>query len=474
MAFGASIVLCVMKIKLFLNCTNVVVALVSIFVFSLFPGSLFGDGITIQSVSAAALQHSIELKKQQKKLDIQNTEIQAAYAETLPKLDTQYTLNYADYSVSGRDALANIVVGVEPVSVYPVRPSRYKSGFDTTLTQMLYSGGKISANIDLNKLKYEQEKIDYALLKESILTSSLESFWGYRLAFQENQYYHYCLASLALKKHSSDLKKIQGLTSHYQDIELELASLNTHEDAEKARLQCQTKFADLQLMTQLNLDDVTPIIFMQTGAQLERFWTQLTTGLSDEDLTLDRQRLEIQMRQQNQIIEDSRFLPELLFQSGINYFNSDDSRLDKAAGNLKYGSLYAEITVKWNWFNGFKDKARSEKAALEKELADLDFSQQKIETQVRLEQLSHSVETAFTTVKRTEKSLQLARQLLADKERLRETGNLSEEQVFESQELFKKSALNFEKSIVEVELAIIKWCQKTHRVDDYIVLKGVL
>ena len=148
--------------------------------------------------------------------------------------------------------------------------------------------------------------------------------------------------------------------------------------------------------------------------------------------------------------------------------------MDKAAGNLKYGSLYSGITVKWNWFNGFKDKARSEKAALEKEVADLDLSQKQRDKQVVLEQLSHHVAIALTNMKRTEKSLQLARQLLADKEQLKEAGKLSVEDVFESQELFKKSELNFERSIVEVELAMLKWCQKTHRVDDYIVLKGVL
>ncbi len=463
-----------MKLKLFFNCAKKSRVLMCIFFVSLFSGCLFGGEISIKSVSTAALQQSIELKKKQKRLDIQTTEIKAAWAENFPKLDSQYTLNYADYSISGRDALANIVVGETPISVYPVRPSRYKSSFDTTLTQILYSGGKISANITLNKLQYEQEKIDYLLLKESVLTTSLEAFWQYYLAFQEKQYYQFCLASLALKKQNSDLKKWQGLTTQYQDMELALAALNTQEDSEKSRLQCQTKLAELQSIIHLDLETVKPNVFMQTGTQLELVWTQLKTVVSDEDLELDRQKVEIQIRQQNQIIEDSRFLPEVFFQGGINYFNLDDDHMDKAAGNLKYGSLYSGITVKWNWFNGFKDKARSEKAALEKEVADLDLSQKQRDKQVVLEQLSHHVAIALTNMKRTEKSLQLARQLLADKEQLKEAGKLSVEDVFESQELFKKSELNFERSIVEVELAMLKWCQKTHRVDDYIVLKGVL
>lgn len=209
-----------MKFKLFFKYIKNNFVLRAILFVLLFSGCLFGGEISIKSVSTAALQQSIELKKQQKRLDVQTVEIKAAWAEVFPKLDTQYTLNYADYSVSGRDALATIVVGADPVSVYPVRPSRYKSSFDTTLTQTLYSGGRILANIALNKLRYEQEKIDYSLLKESVLTTSLEVFWQYHLAFQEKQYYQFCLASLALKKQNSDLKKSQGLTTQYQDIEL--------------------------------------------------------------------------------------------------------------------------------------------------------------------------------------------------------------------------------------------------------------
>ncbi len=172
-----------------------ILVLVFLFTFILGAFSPVWGGV-LNSLSRQAISNSKLLNKQSLQLDIQKTEIQSAWAEALPKIDTQYSASYSDYSVSGRDPLAHISVGGTPIFVYPFSPSRYKSIWDTTLTQTLYVGGRILANIDIQEFRYTQCSANYALLKETTIAQTLECYWQYALSFQEEQYFDFVSETL--------------------------------------------------------------------------------------------------------------------------------------------------------------------------------------------------------------------------------------------------------------------------------------
>ena len=433
---------------------------------------ILGAPITLPAVTNAALENSFEIKKQERKVAIQKAELQAAWSEVFPKLDTQYSVNYTDYSVSGRDPLAKINVGSELISVYPFPQAKYRGGLDISLTQSLYAGGRIMANIDIQAIRVEQELLAFQEIKESVLTASLEAFWNYYDAYLDKDFFRSCLNALQTKKQNAILKRAQGLTTRYQELGIELEILNAQEDSKKATYQCQLKYAELQAIAHSNDLPTTPNSQVQSHAQLVQRWNTLKSTNGDSDLYLKRQKLDVIIRQKMQIIESSKFLPEVGFRSGVNYFNSDNDSLKAAGQYLKYGSFFAAVTVNWNWFNGFKDAANSQKSSLEKEIAELDVTERVQSNQITTQQLTQTVENAIAGVQRTEKSYELAVELANNTEALRKVEKTTQEAVFDAQDRLRKSESNRVKACIGAELALIKWCQAAHSLDNY--TKGAL
>ncbi|NDC82318.1 TolC family protein [bacterium] len=414
--------------------------------------------ISLADVSESAVAHSVELQKQAKRIEALACEVTIATSELYPRLDAQYSASYTDYAVSGRDPLANINVGMTPVLVYPFQPSRYKNGADITLTQILFAGGKIMATIDLAKSQLEQSKIDYQIAQDQLLSSVAERYWKWICSIAEVNYYKSALDKTVGQNQSAQVRQQEGQTTPVQDLELGVLIANVTEDLLNAQTQSTAAQKDLEKITHLSLS-TSQNISIRSSAEIKKAWQRLN-GLSGIQLEQQKQVCVIEGKKLQQRIQDSRFFPEISFQSAVNYFNLDNSKF--SFDHLNYGNLYAGVTVQWNIFNGFKDLSLSRKSKLETEIAELELTLQQDTAAIELSHLTTTVETAIKDVDRTERSKLLAEKTYEVQAQKYSAHQLSKNQLADSKDLLQKSVLNYTKAAISAEMALINWSKEKH------------
>lgn len=411
--------------------------------------------------------HSIDIQKQLKNIAIRQRELTIAQAELYPQIDTQYNLNYTDMTVTGRDPLAKIRVLNEDMFVYPFPSSKYKSNFDLSLTQTLFAGGRILATIGVHNLRLDQEKIRLQQVRETLLAQAYEDYWRYVQAIREELYFKLQIDTLQSQKNNTDLKFSKGLISKINNMQIEIDLANAKEDLEQTQKNIHIQKIKLENTLNTSLPE-TISKNVRSLLQLERLWAQFCKIKSQEDPELKSLKLDLEIRSQQKTIENSRFYPEIFFQTGVDYFNSDNNSLKKAATDLKYGQSYAQIIVKWNLFNGFRDWASADKAQLEKETVEIELLTKEKQQPLALAPLTAQVENALSTVRRTQRNLELSQQFLKDHEIQLQANHLPPETLLITQESLRKSELNYAKALIEMELALVKWCRTAHTLDNYL------
>lgn len=428
--------------------------------------------MTLSYIADLATANSVDLRQSAYLVDMQKAVLEAAGADTLPKIDTQYRLTYTDHAVSGRDPLAKITLGTDVISVEPFRPSKYSATLDTSLRQTLYSGGRIEATVALQRLRLEQAENEREKVRQALLSDTMSVFLQYAQSCQETQYLHDFQQALTVKQQNLEQKKAQGLTSAMTDLEASLAVWTGRQDLEKAEKQKQQHYDALTLMTRAVFSDMQPEVSFLSSDQMSSLWQALSIVDRSLDVDLAQRQLDIFQKQQQQVIQDSVFYPEVTLRSGMNYFNVDDGDLGAAGWNLKYGHFYVALQMDWNWFNGFKDVALSRKSQLEQAWSRLAYEQVSQEKKISQSQLALAVELSILRLLEAEKTLTQAQQGFYDKQVLE--GDVTPETLLDAQFAVRKSELHIQSMSIAAEQALLHWCETTSQMDRYLKLRSAL
>lgn len=143
--------------------------------------------LTLNTYISHSISNSNKIEIQKKRIAIKEAEHQIAVSALLPKLDAAFDLNSIDYDVDGRDQLARINVLGDDITIYPVSPSKYSSSLDLSVSQTLFSGGRIFAQIGLKSLEIKQSKLGYEISLSKKQRELSKLYWTTLIAVYEKK-----------------------------------------------------------------------------------------------------------------------------------------------------------------------------------------------------------------------------------------------------------------------------------------------
>jgi len=415
--------------------------------------------ITLDSLFTMAKSNSLELKTLEKEIEVKQQDIVIAKSQLYPYINTSFKLGYNDYSTQGRDPVASVTFANEAVSVYPIQPLRYSGNLDLTLTQTLYAGKRILSTIHMQKNKLKQEFL-HKKQKESDLFFKIQlSYWTLLdLELQKNWLTSYL--NYLKKVHTMMLqKKDSGLATQQTCDEAEINALNTEEELANLESDIAVQKQKLETHIQAELPDHFTLSQMPRSKDaLQAIMKSFANNSDSQSPALQSLKTDGDISLNAISINQSRFLPQLTLQGGVNYFKTDTDNPVNTFKKLNYGNGYVILQLNYPLFTGFSNKAELQKSRIAYQLWQDKFHIEKKNAQIQETETLQALEKAVLDVARHERLLRLSRKHYQQALTLTQQGDESQLELERLHYSALKSDLLTQKSLIKIEIELAKLC----------------
>ncbi|RAP29018.1 hypothetical protein DID76_04260, partial [Candidatus Marinamargulisbacteria bacterium SCGC AG-414-C22] len=408
--------------------------------------------LTINKYIENSISNSNEIEIQKKRIAIQKAEHQIAIAGLLPKLDAGFGLNSIDYDVDGRDPLARINVLGDDMTVYPVAPSEYSSSLDLSLSQTLFAGGRILAQVRLKSLELKQSTLGYevSLSKKQSELSSL--YWMTLIADYEKKSSDKLTDLTKTKFDFLKSKSDKGFLNKKKLRESEIDFSNRKENKKlKNQILIQAK-NQLIKKSILSYSSIQLSSLPNESEDIESYFQRLQSlAFQYEPFSVRRSKIDIEIQNKKHAISKSLFMPEITLSAGMDYFDANNS-FKKAFDDLKHGNTYAQLSVRYNLFSGFKNIANLKKTHLEKQIAALTLSTEQDNFQVAIENLIQNCQKALATFEQSKKNFDSMTSLLSEAHLQFKHNQISKADIIDTQIHHAETEILHKKALIDVEI----------------------
>lgn len=410
--------------------------------------------LTLNTYISHSISNSNEIEIQKKRIAIKEAEHQIAISALLPKLDAAFDLSSIDYDVDGRDPLARINVLGDEITVYPVSPSKYSSSLDLSVSQTLFAGGRIFAQIGLKSLEIKQSKLGYEISLSKKQSELSKLYWLTLIAAYEKK----SSDELAgLTKTKFDFLKSKSDKGFLNKKNLRESEIDFSNRTENKKLKNQILIqAQNQLIKKSNLS--YPSIQLNSlpneNADIESYFQHLQSLASQyEPFSVRQSKIDVEIQNKKHAISKSPFMPEITLSAGVDYFDANNS-FKKAFDDLKHGNTYVQLSVRYNLFSGFKDVANLKKTHLEKQIAGLTLSTEQDNFQVAIENLIQNCQKALATFEQSKKNFDSMTSLLSEAHLQFRHNQISKADIIDTQIHHAETEFLYKKASIDIEIAL--------------------
>lgn len=360
--------------------------------------------LTYRDTLQKAMDNSFDLKMSKLDIDISKAELKGARADLFPTLYTQVNTEYNN----GLGNTANInYVGNTVVSSY----TQYRNLASIGMQYNLFDFGAINKKVLMAKKDVESKKVGYDIqikdLKLKVLnlyTKTLEANNEIRTKAEMLKVYEQIF-------HNKERLFQAGTNDKISVMDEAVKIARTQDDIENSRLELKKTLADLSSFTQqkyevktldvldfeeMNIpNSVVPVANCQP-IQAKIMADELDLSFNPDnsleaklyDFELEKKKAELEMYKRQ------RF-PAFKFYTNYLMYGQDPNQYWESFSSFKQASLAFGISGSFAFFDGFKNKAQKEKAALE--LQRLQFEKEKKLNDIRTEyEKSYASYDAYT------------------------------------------------------------------------------
>ena len=223
-----------------------------------------------------------------------------------------------------------------------------------TLTQPLFTGGKIIAASDFSSTRYKTAKIKLKLTENEIIKQTVKEYLGIALLNEVVKVRRNAVNVIKKDKRVAIKLYAEGIIPKYYllraDVALQNAELELQDTENKLHL------AELALKSTLGLPEQEPIELTDSLKFID-FDIDLQTALTEADSLQPLLKIVDQMKEESEIYKDlkrSKFFPDIFAYARYGFFLKDKP--------LIMPPWILGVEMRLNIFNGFKDYHQLEAA----------------------------------------------------------------------------------------------------------------
>ena len=179
---------------------------------------------------------------------------------------------------------------------------------------------------------------------------------------------------------------------------------------------------------------------------------QDSAGVYDS-FSVRKSKLDIAIKKKYIDISKSVFMPEISLDTGIDYFDSNDT-FSKSVDHLKHGNTYIQISVNYNLFSGFKDIATLKKSYLETQISQMTLSTEQEFFDINTNQLIQLCQKSLGEVRRSQKNLESMTILLDESYSQFNQNQISKSDIIETQLHQAELEFLYKKAAIEAEISL--------------------
>lgn len=424
--------------------------------------------LTYRNTLQQAIDNSFDIKMASLDIDISKAELKAARADLYPTLYTQVNTEYNN----GLGNTANInYVGNTVVSSY----TQYRNLASVGLSYNLFDFGAINKKILIAKKDVDQKKVMVDLQVKDLKLKILDL---YTKTLQYND--EIKTKSEILKVYEEMFKAKERLfqagTSDKISVMDEAVKIaRTQDDIHNSKLELKNALNDLSSYTlqKYNSDNLEVLDFEELNIQpsivlvnnlnpLKAKVEEKTTDLSfnpDKSLESKYYDFEIEKKKAELEMYKRQRLPAFKFYTNYLMYGQDPSQYMEAFSSFKQASLAFGISGSFAFFDGFKNKASKEKAALEIKKLQLEKEKKLTEIKTAYEKSYASYETYSEELICKKDLLNKVKEKLSALDRMNKNGLIERNDLLTakadllSQEFdLQKNIINLSSKIKEIEI----------------------
>lgn len=346
--------------------------------------------LTYRDTLQKAMDNSFDLKMTKLDIDISKAELKGARADLFPTLYTQFNTEYNN----GLGNTANInYVGNTVVSSY----TQYRNLASVGMQYNLFDFGAINKKVLMAKKDVESKKVSYDIQIKDLKLKILDLYTKTLEANNEIKTKSEVLKVYEQIFHNKERLFVAGVNDKISVMNEAVKIARTQSDIENSQLELKKTLADLSSFTQQkyevrNLDVLDfeemniPNAFIPVG-NFEPLKAKVASESMDlsfnpeNSLEAKLYDFEIEKKKAEYEMYKKQRYPAFKLYTNYLMYGQDPNSYGSAYSDFHQASLAFGISGSFVFFDGFKNKAQKEKAALE--MQRLQFEKEKKLSDIR-------------------------------------------------------------------------------------------
>lgn len=411
-----------------------------------------------QDILRIALENNKKLISLKKELIEAETEVKKAYSELYPHLRLREDSSYTKW-LKRKKYEAEFKAGDEILKQTLEEPAYppYSTDVGISLSQQIFSGGKLLNRIELAKEYLEKSLIEYKLEEQILLEKAVESYYTLRKLMETKKVYQQDILKAEFLVNIMEAKLKEGVIP---EVDLQRVKLNLRES--------QVNIRKIENKIEIALNDLKRLLGLNILSQIKLKEEELTFSPlkinTDESLQnalinrleVNQSIIDLNIAEHSLKIAKSEYYPQISLQGDYNW-QSNEKTIRKSIDKLEKYQWLVSLNIEIPLFDGgyIKSQIKSAQAKLDK--AKINYEIAKENTIFEVQEALTNLKEIEEIVRLTLENRELAEQNLKIIEIKYNEGKIALSELFNAQETLTKVSLNYIESICDYELAKLKF-----------------
>ncbi len=434
--------------------------------FFYFCPSAFAEALTYRYTLKSAIDNSYDLKMSAFDIDISKAELKEAKSELYPVLSTQVNTEHND-GLGNSNGVG--YAGTSIISTF----NQYRNMAYLSLSYNLFDFGAVAKKVQIAKKGVEQKKVAYELQLKDIKLKVLDSYSKALQCSDEIKTKQQILTVYEQMFNAKERLFVAGTADKISVMDEAVKIARTQDDIQNSKLAFKNALSDLSLLTQqkYNSDNLEVLDFdeinLESGFVPVNNHEPIKVGINenaegdfsfDPEQTLESKFYDYEIEKKKaelEVYKRQRF-PSFKFYTNYGFYGQDADKYFASLGDVKKKSLTIGVSGQFVFFDGFKNKASKEKAALE-------IRRLEVEKEKKLNTLQAEYEKTFDSYETYKKELVIKKEMLKTvNEKLVAVDRMSRNGLVGSNEILSAKAdllmqeYNLQKNITDISSQIKK------------------
>ncbi|MGK7948698.1 MAG: TolC family protein [Xenococcaceae cyanobacterium] len=376
----------------------------------------FNEEITLQQAIELAIQNNRDLQEARQNLERAELQLREARADLYPTLDTQLQLNNQDTNRIERNA-DGIIERDEQQEAETSEGLATSASGNIAINYEIYSGGRVSANIRRAEKALRISELDVERLTEQTSFEATRDYYELQDTIAQVENAQATIEDATQTLRDAQLREQAGLGTRFDVLTAEVELANAQQTLNTAI--ANRKIAQRTLAETLSVGqqvELLPADEIEEAGVWSLSLAETIVLAYQNRAELEQELLSRELNEQQRKIALAAIRPRVNLFADYTYtvndiFEEFEDFEERDNNTYRFGA-----TLNWTLFDGGAAKARAEQAKIDSEIDETQFSSQRnqIRLQVedaffRLEANQENIGTAQKAVELAEENLRLAR-----------------------------------------------------------------